>query len=289
MSQASVISQMDIKVFLAVLLAAFLHAGWNVLVKMKLDRFSAVFLLQAVLGLVGLGIMAVYGLPPRAAWPYALASGFVHTFYLIFLAKAYEAGDFALAYPIARGSAPMFTLIGSLLFASDLISFGELMALLVVIAGLVSLALGPNSNIATHRQAVTYALLTALMISCYTLLDGLGARTAGNPSKYAGLAFFIFGLFITVTAIAFRGPKILMEVAPHWKAGLGGGMVSAFAYWIIIWCMARAPIAMVAALRETSVLFGLVMSAFILKERITAMRVFGGILIVAGAAMLRLL
>jgi drug/metabolite transporter (DMT)-like permease len=284
-----VISQMSITVFFAVLLAAFLHASWNVLVKSKLDRFSAVFLLQAVLGVFGLGLMASFGLPPREAWIYAFASGVIHTFYLIFLARAYEAGDFALAYPIARGSAPMFTLVGSLLFASDVISFGELLALLVVIAGLICLALGPNTNIATHRSAVIYALLTALMISCYTLLDGLGARASGNPSQYAGLAFFVFGLFITITAIAVRGPRILAEVAPHWKSGVGGGTVSAVAYWIIIWCMSQAPIAMVAALRETSVLFGLAMSAYFLKERLTPWRIAGGALIVAGAALLRLL
>ncbi len=280
---------MDITVFLAVLLAAVLHASWNVLVKSKLDRFSAVFLLQAVLGIVGLAIMAVFGLPPGHAWVFALASGIVHTFYLFFLAKAYEAGDFALAYPIARGSAPIFTLVGSFMFAGDIISTAEVVALLVIIAGLVSLALGPNSNLATHRQAVIYAILTAFMISSYTLLDGLGARASGNPTQYAGLAFFIFGLFITFAAIALRGPRILLEVAPHWKSGVSGGVVSAFAYWIIIWCMARAPIAMVAALRETSVLFGLAMSAYILKERITPMRIAGGLLIVAGAAMLRLL
>lgn len=279
---------MDITVFLAVLLAALMHAGWNVLVKAKLDRFSAVFLLQAVLGVFGLGMMAVFGLPPVAAWPFALASGFVHTFYLIFLAKAYEAGDFAVAYPIARGSAPLFTLIGSLLFASDIITLLELAAILLVICGLVFLAMGRSASGAPQRKAVIYALLTAFTISCYTLLDGLGARVSGNPSQYAGLAFFLFGLFITVTAIGLRGVQILREVAPHWKSGVGGGTVSAVAYWIIIWCMSQAPIAMVAALRESSVLFGLVLSSLILKERLTAMRIAGGVLIVGGAALLRL-
>jgi drug/metabolite transporter (DMT)-like permease len=279
---------LSLTVFAAVLAAALMHAGWNVVVKSKLDRFSAVFLLQAVLGVFGLGLMLVFGLPPRDAWIFALISGIVHTFYLIFLAKAYEAGDFALAYPIARGTAPMFTLIGSLMFAGDAIAVTELVALLVIIAGLVCLAFGPNSNLSTHRQAVVYALLTALMIASYTLLDGLGGRAAGNPSQYAGLAFFIFGLFITITAIALRGPAILVQVAPHWKSGIGGGTVSAVAYWIIIWCMSQAPIAMVAALRETSVLFGLVLSAYFLKERLTPMRIAGAVLIVAGAAMLKL-
>ncbi len=279
---------MDLLVFSLVILAAFLHASWNVLVKSKLDRFSAVFLLQAVLGIMGLGMMAVFGLPPQAAWPYALTSGIVHTFYLIFLARAYEAGDFGLAYPIARGSAPLFTLIGSLLFAGDVITFAELVGILVVIFGLLFLTLGKNSSIATHKKAVIYALLTALMISSYTLLDGLGARVSGNASQYAGLAFFVFGLFITITAVVLRGPVILAQVAPHWKSGVIGGSISAIAYWIIIWCMSVAPIAMVAALRETSVFFGLAMSSYVLKERLTGMRIVGGILIVAGAVVLRL-
>jgi drug/metabolite transporter (DMT)-like permease len=275
-------------VFAAVIAAALMHASWNVLVKLNLDRFLAVFLLQAVLGVFGLGLILVYGLPPQSGWGYALASGVVHTFYLYFLAKAYELGDFAMAYPIARGSAPLFTLVGSLMFAGDVITVGELLALLVVIAGLLCLALGRNSIAATHKQAVVYALLTALMISFYTVLDGLGARASGNPTQYAGLAFFIFGLFITVTAIVMRGPVVLKQVAPHWMVGIGGGTVSAVAYWIIIWAMTQAPIAMVSALRETSVLFGLALSAWILKERLTGLRIFGGLLIVAGAVALRL-
>jgi drug/metabolite transporter (DMT)-like permease len=279
---------LELTVFLAVLLAALMHAGWNVLVKSKLDRFSAVFLLQAVLGVFGLGLMIVFGLPPAEAWPYALASAIVHTFYLIFLAKAYEAGDFAVTYPIARGSAPLFTLIGSLLFANDVISAREFAAILLLISGLVFLAMGKSASGVPQRKAVIYALLTAFTISCYTLLDGIGGRVSGNPSQYAGLAFFLFGLFITATAIGLRGFQILRDVAPHWKAGVGGGTVSAVAYWIIIWCMSQAPIAMVAALRETSVLFGLALSSLILKERLTPMRIAGGVLIVGGAALLQL-
>jgi drug/metabolite transporter (DMT)-like permease len=275
-------------VFLAVLVAAFMHAGWNILVKSKLDRFSAVFLLQAVLGVVGLALIATFGPPPLEAWPYALASAFVHTFYLIFLAKAYETGDFAVAYPIARGSAPLFTLIGSLLFAGDVIASTEFIAIFLIIGGLIFLASGRSLNPSTHKQAVVYALLTALMISSYTLLDGLGARVSGNPSQYAGFAFFLFGLFISVTAVALRGPIILRQVAPYWKSGVVGGGVSALAYWVIIWCMSVAPIAMVAALRETSVLFGILMSAIILKEKLTPMRIAGGLFIVGGAVMLRL-
>jgi drug/metabolite transporter (DMT)-like permease len=272
-------------VFAVVLAAAFMHAAWNILVKIKLDRFSAVFLLQAVLGIAGLGMMSWFGMPDSKAWPYALASGFVHTFYLIFLAKAYEVGDFSVAYPIARGSAPLFTLIGSLLFVGDVISFGELVGIMTLIGGLVCLAFGRGSS--APGAAIVFALLTALMISCYTLLDGLGARAAADPNQYAGLAFFIFGLFITITAIVLRGPAILWQVASHWKSGLGGGLVSALAYWMIIWCMTVAPIAMVAALRETSVLFGIVLSSIVLKEHLTMMRMLGGVLIVAGAAMLR--
>jgi drug/metabolite transporter (DMT)-like permease len=278
----------SVQIFFAVLAAAFMHAGWNVVVKSKLDRFSAVFLLQAVLGLMGLAMLVVFGLPAATAWPYALASGIVHTFYLVFLAKAYESGDFSLAYPVARGSAPLFTLLGSFLFVDDTISLAAVAGIIVLIAGLICLGLGGGRKHATHGEAVIYALLTAAMISAYTLLDGLGARAAGSPSQYAGLAFFIFGLFILVTAIALRGWRILTQVAPHWKTGVVGGSVSAAAYWIIIWCMTHAPIAMVAALRETSVFFGLAMSSYFLKEKLTVFRIIGGVLIVGGAVVLRL-
>jgi drug/metabolite transporter (DMT)-like permease len=265
-----------------------MHASWNVLVKMKLDRFSAVVLLQSVLGVIGLGILLVFGLPPASAYPYAIASAFVHTFYLIYLAKAYEAGDFSVTYPIARGTAPLFTLIGSLIFAGDAFNAMSLVGVLIVVAGLLVLAFGKKVDSATHRQAIIYALITAALISCYTLLDGLGARASGAPTQYAGLAFFLFGSSIFGTGIALRGPGLVTQIAPHWKAGVVGGGISAVAYWIIIWCMANAPIAMVAALRETSVLFGLAMSSYVLREKLTAMRIAGGVLIVAGAMALRL-
>jgi drug/metabolite transporter (DMT)-like permease len=265
-----------------------MHASWNVLVKMKLDRFSAVVLLQSVLGITGLGIMLVFGLPSPAAYPYAIASAFVHTFYLIYLAKAYEVGDFSVTYPVARGAAPLFTLLGALIFTSDAFNFMSLIGVLIVVAGLLVLAFGKSITSAAHRQAIVYALITAALISCYTLLDGLGARTSGNPTQYAGLAFFLFGISIFATGIFLRGPGLIAQIAPHWKAGLIGGGISAVAYWIIIWCMAHAPIAMVAALRETSVLFGLAMSNYVLREKLTAMRIAGGVLIVAGAVALRL-
>jgi drug/metabolite transporter (DMT)-like permease len=279
---------LPLTVFFLVLAAAVMHAAWNVMVKMKLDRFSAVVLLQSVLGLVGLGLIMVFGLPPSPAYPYAFASAFVHTFYLIYLAKAYEAGDFSVTYPIARGTAPLFTLLGSLVFASDAFSALSLVGVLIVVAGLLVLAFGQKTTSATHRQAIVYALITAALISCYTLLDGLGARASGTPTQYAGLAFFLFGLSIFVTGVALRGPGLVMQIAPHWRAGVIGGGVSALAYWIIIWCMAHAPIAMVAALRETSVLFGLALSSYILKEKLSPMRIAGGALIVAGAIVLRL-
>jgi drug/metabolite transporter (DMT)-like permease len=262
-----------------------MHAGWNVLVKVRLDRFSAVVLLQAVLGIFGFGLLIVFGLPQAQAYPYAVASAFVHTFYLVFLAKAYEAGDFGLAYPVLRGTAPLFTLFGSLLFIGDAISAGGLAGVALVIAGLLLLAFGQGQG---QGKAIFYALTTAVMISGYTLLDGLGSRVASSPSQYAGLAFSLFGAAIVAYAAATRGPAFIGQLLPHWKIGVLGGGVSAIAYWIIIWCMSQAPIAMVAALRETSVLFGLLFSVFFLGERLTFLRVLGASLIVAGAVALRM-
>jgi drug/metabolite transporter (DMT)-like permease len=279
---------LSLTVFALVIAAALMHAVWNVFVKMNLDRFSAVVLLQSVLGVSGLGILLVFGLPPSAAYPYAFASAFVHTFYLIYLAKAYEAGDFSVTYPIARGTAPLFTLIGSLAFANDEFHMLSLVGVLIVVAGLLLLAFGKTNTSSTHRKAVVYALITAALISCYTLLDGLGARASQAPTQYAGLAFFLFGLSIFVTGIALRGPALIPQIAPHWKVGVIGGGISAIAYWIIIFCMANAPIAMVAALRETSVLFGLALSSYILGEKLTPIRIAGGVVIVAGATVLRI-
>ncbi len=274
-------------VFAAVLCAAFLHASWNVLVKINLDRFLALFLIHVLMGVVGFGLLVWTGLPIAASWPYALASGVLHTGYNLFLARSYRYGEMSVVYPIARGAAPVVSLVLSVALAGDRISILEFAALSVLITGLWFVALGKAQRLATGGATLLYALATAVFIGCYTVVDGVGARVAGDALAYSGLIYVLDGLFLLGFGLFWRGTIIVEQVKPLFWRGLAGSIFSSLSYGIVIWAMTKAPIAMVAGLRETSILFVLVMAVGVLKEKLTFTRILGAVLVVAGAAALR--
>ena len=272
--------------FALVLLAAFLHASWNLVVKIAADGFLAIFLLQTLMGVMGLAMLAFFPFPVSAAWGFALTSGVLHTGYNLFLARSYKFGDLGLVYPVARGAAPLLTLIGSQLFTQDAISTTAMLGVVTLIIGIWLIALSSNVFHA-HRGTFLFALTTSVFIGCYTIVDGLGGRASGNPSGYTGLVFVLDAIGMLVAGLAWKGSGIFKSVAPFWKAGLLGASMSGTAYWIVIWAMAQAPIAAVAALRETSILFALLFSAKVLKEKVGWRRIVGVICVVAGAMALR--
>ncbi len=278
---------MNFNLFLAVLLAAFLHASWNVLVKFNLDRFLALFLLQTLMGLMGLVLLIVFGVPMATALPYALASGILHTGYNLFLARSYRSGDLSVVYPLARGTAPLLTLVASSVFAHDTLAFIAVLGIAVLISGIWLIALGGPKALRLDRTTMLFAFGTSTFIGCYTMVDGLGGRVSGNASGYTGLVFVLDALGMLAAGLYLRGPSIFVSVRPFWRSGVAGALASGSAYWIVIWAMSIAPIALVAALRETSILFAIGLSARFLKEPLTASRVFGGLLVVAGAMALR--
>lgn len=278
---------MSFTVFLAVLIAAFLHASWNVLVKLNIDRFLSLFLIQTLMGFMGLAMLLVFAWPQAASLPYALTSGILHTGYNLFLARSYRTGDLSVVYPVARGTAPLITLAASYAFTQDSISPFATVGILVLIAGIWLIALGPSKALKVDRNTLLYALGTSIFIGCYTVVDGLGGRASGAPSGYTGLVFVLDAVFLLAAGLTLRGPQILRYAVPHWRRGVIGAAASGGAYWIVIWAMSVAPIAMVAALRETSILIAIGLSAKILKEPLTISRVAGALLVVAGAIALR--
>ncbi len=278
---------MSFYVFSAVLVAAFLHASWNVLVKLNIDRFLSLFLLQTLMGVMGLIMLLVFAWPSVASLPYALTSGILHTGYNLFLARSYRTGDLSVVYPVARGTAPLITLASSYVFTHDSISPFATVGILVLIAGIWLIALGPSKAVKVDRSTLLFALGTSVFIGCYTVVDGLGGRASGAPSGYTGLVFILDAIFLFSAGLILRGPQILRDVIPHWRNGVIGAAASGGAYWIVIWAMSVAPIAMVAALRETSILIAIGLSAKILNERLTISRVAGAILVVVGAIALR--
>lgn len=279
---------MTLSIFLIVLLAALLHAGWNVMVKSHADRLVSLASLQSLMGIMGLGMLGWFGLPDASAYPYALASGVLHTGYNLFLVRAYRHADLSQIYPIARGTAPLLTLIGATLLLHDPLTTGMAMAIIILVLGLMLAGLRSESLRQTDPNAMFYALGTAGFIAVYTLVDGQGARHSGNAFGYAGLVFALDAAFLLMAGHRLRGIGFTSSLLPHWKMGLAGAAASGAAYALVIWAMTKAPIASVAALRETSIVFVLLLSARVLKEQLTWQRVAGGTLIVVGAVLLRL-
>jgi drug/metabolite transporter (DMT)-like permease len=277
---------LTLSVFIAVLFAALLHAGWNVLVKSNADRLVSLTVLQTFMALMGFGMVLGFGFPGHHVWPWAFASGVLHLGYNVFLVRAYRHADLSLVYPIARGAAPLMTLLGSFFLTADAVGLWMVIAIVVLVVGLILTGLG-RQRPGSDPHAFYYALGTACWIAAYTLVDGMGARASGNALGFAGVIFVFDGLFILVAAYGMRGRSLLQGFKKNWKPGLVGGAASCTAYAIAVWAMTEAPIASVAALRETSIVFVLFLSARILKEELGWQRVVGGMMIVGGAALLR--
>ena len=279
---------METYVFFTVLFGALCHAGWNALLKIKLDPFSAMALIAVASALLVIPVVPFVGVPRAAAWPWVFASVAFHLGYFIALTEAYRTGDMGQVYPIARGSAPLMTALVSTLVVGEMIGIRGWLGVLMLVAGVFLLSLYGGRGLRIDRRAVAFALATAVTICGYSVVDGVGARTAGNPHAYTVWLFLLDGLMMLVFVLLRRGHAVLRDFGHFWKSGLIGGVLSLAAYWIAIWAMTVAPIALVAALRETSVLFAAVIAVVVLKEPLQRPRVIAAIMIVTGLVLIRL-
>jgi drug/metabolite transporter (DMT)-like permease len=277
---------LSLAIFLTVLFAAVLHAGWNVIVKSNADRLVSLTVLQTFMAAMGAVMVLAFGFPGHHVWPWAFASGVLHLGYNLFLVRAYRHADLSVVYPIARGAAPLMTLVGSMFFTHDSVGLWMAAAVVILMTGLMLTGLG-NKGVGSDPHALYYAFGTACWIAAYTLVDGIGARQSGNALGFAGVLFVFDGLFILFAAMYMRGRSLIAGFGANWQMGIIGGAASCAAYGIAVWAMTKAPIASVAALRETSIVFVLLLSARVLKETLSWQRIVGGILIVAGASLLR--
>jgi len=280
---------MDPFVFAAVLFAALCHASWNTLLKIRLDPFAANALITVASGMIAAAALPFAGLAPIVSWPWLVAAIILHLAYYYGLTEAYRTGDLSQVYPIARGAAPLMTaVISTTALGEDIGLFGWI-GILSLVAGVFLLSIRGGRDL-THidRRAVGFAFFTAMTICGYSLTDGIGARVSGNAHAYAALLFILDGSCMAAFALWRRGQSILTEARIYWKTGLFGGALSVTSYWIAIWAMTVAPIAIVAALRETSVLFAAVISVAILKEQLRPARVIAALMIVFGLALIRL-
>lgn len=280
---------MDTTVFLAVLTAAALHASWNAVTKVSADAFISLSLIGIFAGLVALPLVFVFGLPAIQSWGWLCASILIHLGYYIFLSRAYKTGDLGIVYPIARGVAPMLTTVVGTLFLGEIVSSIGLLGIGFIVAGVLILSLARTHGISRiDNHALFYAFLTACTVSSYTFADGFGARASQNTHGYIAMLFVLDGLALGALAYFLRGQQLIAGIRHHWRVGVAGGSMALAAYWIAIWAMTVAPIPMVAALRETSVMFAALISAFILKEGVKISRFAAAFVVVVGVALLRL-
>ncbi len=280
---------MSTSLFVAVLGAALCHAAWNAALKVRLDPGIAITLISVAAGIIAVPALPVLGIPHPASWPYLAASLAIHLFYYIWLAEAYRTADLGQVYPIARGSAPLITAAGStLLFGERLVAVAWIgIALLTMGVMLLSVRGGRHGAVFDGR-AVGFALATAATISAYTLIDGRGARLSQAPHAYAAWLFVLDGVMMAAYGWARQRQGICAVPANAYAVLLGGGALSLASYWIAIWAMSLAPIPLVAAVRETSVLFAAAIGVIWLKEPLLAPRMLAAMLVVGGLALLRL-
>jgi drug/metabolite transporter (DMT)-like permease len=279
---------MDSVVFAAVLIAAAAHAGWNAAIKRGIDPLVTTVVIAVGAAVVALPMMVVFGLPLAAARPWVIASVFVHLGYFAGLSAAYRAGEMSQVYPIARGSAPLLTAVISTAWLGERLGGVEWLGLLCVVLGVLMLSLRGGGFARLDRRAVGYALFTAVTVCAYSVIDGVGVRAAGDAAAYSAALFLGNGVIMAIYGLGRCGRKIFTEALAGWGKMLAGGGLQVGSYSVALWAMTVAPIAIVAALRETSVLFGAMIAIVILKEPLRLPRVLAAVLIVTGLVMIKL-
>ena len=288
---------LTLPVTLIVLFGALLHASWNALVKSSSDKSLDTALIHVLGGAVAVPLVLLAGVPPLAALPFLAASIIIHIGYYFALAGAYRHGDLGITYPIMRGSAPLLVAIFSGLVIGEYLSTAAWLGIAGISAGVF--LLGWSRGMFTdhaHRKALAFALSNAVIIALYTVVDGLGVRTAvqhgGSALQYVATLFLLDGFPYFVFVMWQRKAQHRVDAWAYmrgrWPLALMGTLASLGSYGIALWAMTQAPVATVAALREVSVLFAAMLGTLLLKEAFGLRRGIGTLLILGGVAALRL-
>jgi len=279
---------MSVGVTLAVLGAALLHAAWNAMLKGGRDMMLDMAIVVAGSGLIVVPLLPFVPLPAPASWPYIGTSLVIHIGYYIALVGTYRAGDLSHGYPLMRGVAPLLVAGFGALVLGELPSAWMWLGILLICGGVIGIAFVGGASFLHNRRATAWALANAALIAAYTLVDGAGVRLAGAPLSYATWMFFLDGFPYVLIVAWLRGRELLPYVRANWQRGLAGGALAVVAYAIVLWAMTRAPIAAVAALRETSVIFAAVLGTWLLKEPFGRARLAGAVAVVAGVIALKI-
>jgi len=279
---------MDAHVFFIILSASIMHATWNGMVKKYPDKVIAVS--SIVFGHVPLSLLAIILLPAPSieSVPYIIGSAFIHQGYQWYLLTAYQVGDLTKVYPIARGFGPIVATIISILFLGLTIDNFAILSIFLICLGIMLVGIFDHSN-SKNISVLKYSLFTGFFIGLYSLVDGYGARISLSAITYMSWSFFLGSLMFLVLLKIKKHDNVLKKVVKDGKKIFFiGGTLSYLIYIIVVWGFTKAPIPMIAALRESSVFFSIFIGYFFLKEKITSIKIFSIILILIGIVGLKL-
>jgi len=263
-----------------VLFAALLHASWNAVLKGGRDGLWGMTVMGIATSLACAAIVPFLPLPARASWPYIAASALLHVGYNAFLVRAYRSGDFGSAYPIARGSSPLLVTLGAALVAQEVPTLAGIAGIVLVSLGIISLGFRGRRLLET---GIFYALGTGFFIAAYSVTDGIGGRLSGNAVSYTLWMCLLWGATALPIYMLRRRDAAIWRGAKSTGMAALGGWVSLLAYGMVIFAMTRAPMGSVSALRETSVLFAVLLGRIVFGEKLTARRIVSVLVIAAGA------
>ena len=272
---------------IAVLGAAFLHATWNAIVKLGVSKLTTMFIMTFVQGTLGLVIALTREFPEQSVWPWLVASGVFHAAYKLFLSFAYEQGDLSRVYPIARGGAPMLVMVASLIWLNEELAALEYLGIFILGCGVLAMAQDVFSS-GESRKLIPFALGSALMTAGYSIVDGLGARLSGDTVAFVAWMFALDLMFFAPVVVMLRGRGTLVAPAKAWVMGGVAALASYGAYAIVVWAMTMAPLALVTALRETSILFAVLIGWLFFGEAMGRQKMLAAGLIVFGVILTRI-
>ncbi|MGW8765788.1 EamA family transporter [Streptomyces sp. NPDC055815] len=275
-------------VTLAVLVAAVTHAGWNAIAHHIKDQLLSFTLISGGGALIGLAAACFVPLPAAGAWPYLILSAALHVGYYALLMRSFSLGDFGQMYPIARGTAPLVVTVVAAVFLHEVPDSRQLLGVAVACAGLTGLALWGirGKDARPHWPALLAAGATGLSIALYTVVDGVGVRASGTPLGYIAWLMILEGLVIPAYALWTRRAALLPQLRPYAARGLLGAALSVSAYALVLWAQTKAPLAPIAALRESSIIVGAAIGALFFKEGFGAPRIAAAGLMVVGIGLM---
>ncbi len=276
-----------ISVVAVVLVGALCHATWNAVVKRGSDTFLSSVLVGAGCGLVAAIALPFLPRPDPASWPLILASAAAQCVYMGLLAAAYRTGDMNQVYPLMRGVAPLLVALASGPLIGEGLTPGRWVGVALICLGVGGMALAQPSGPGGSRSALVFALVNAGVIAAYTVIDGIGVRRSGHPVSYAFWTFVLTAVPLLLWAGLSRGRAVVSYAVGNWPVIAIGGTGTLLSYTLALWAMSIAPVAVVAALRETAILFATAISAFGLKERVGPARLAATGVIVLGVVAVR--